>query len=175
MAQPYLQGEVLDFGCGLGNLAIAAAERGCRVLALDAAPTAVSHLQQLAAHRGLPLRAVQSDLRGYRIDGSYDAVVSIGLLMFFDRGSALAQLAQLMSSVRPGGVAAVNVLIEGTSFLDMFDGDCYYLFKHDELSNAFAGWHILHASFDDFAAPGATVKRFATLIARKVGSGADDA
>jgi tellurite methyltransferase len=119
MTQPYLRGDVLDVGCGLGNLAIAAAEAGCRVLAVDAAPTAVAHLQRIASERGLSLTAVQADLRRYRIEADYDAVVSIGLLMFFDRDTALARLAELKAHVRPGGVAAVNVLIEGTTFLDI--------------------------------------------------------
>lgn len=35
-ALPYLSGRVLDYGCGLGNLACAAAERGCSVVVLDA-------------------------------------------------------------------------------------------------------------------------------------------
>lgn len=167
MTQPYLTGDVLDFGCGLGNLAIAAAESGCRVVALDAAPTAIAHLQKLASERALPLTAVEADLRHYRIEGSYDAVVSIGLLMFFDRTTALAQLAQLMSRVRPGGIAAVNVLIEGTTYLGMFGTNDYYLFGHDQLRHAFDGWDILLESFVDSAAPNATVKRFATVIARK--------
>jgi SAM-dependent methyltransferase len=35
-ALPYLSGRVLDYGCGLGNLAVAAARRDCTVVALDA-------------------------------------------------------------------------------------------------------------------------------------------
>ena len=41
----YLKGRVLDYGCGMGNLAFAAAERGCDVLALDASPAAIRHIQ----------------------------------------------------------------------------------------------------------------------------------
>ena len=167
MSQPYLTGDVLDFGCGLGNLSIVAAESGCRVLALDAAPAAITHLQNVAARRSLPLTAVQADLRSYHIDASYDGVVSIGLLMFFAQPTALAQLDHLISSVRPRGIAAVNVLIEGTSFLDMFGGDSYYLFGRDELKFAFKEWNVLLESYDDFSAPRGTVKRFATVIARR--------
>ena len=167
MTRPYLIGEMLDFGCGLGNLSIAAAESGCRVLALDAAPSAILHLRNVASERGLSIVAVEADLSSYNIERCFDAVVSIGLLMFFDRTTALAQLAQLKVSVRPGGIAAVNVLIEGTTFEDMFDPASYCLFAREELKNAFQDWDVLVESFDDFEAPRQTVKRFATVIARK--------
>ena len=48
-ALPYLSGRVLDYGCGLGNLAVAAARRGCTVVALDASAEAVGHLRRAAA------------------------------------------------------------------------------------------------------------------------------
>lgn len=164
---PYLAGQVLDFGCGLGNLSIKAAEAGCRVLALDASPTAITHLQRVAGERGLPITALEADLCSYRIDASFDTVVSIGLLMFFDRGTALAQLAQMRASVRRGGILSVNVLIEGTTFLDMFDPACYYLFGAEELREALSEWDILEEAFHDFEAPQSTLKRFATVIARR--------
>ena len=167
MTLPYLTGEVLDFGCGLGNLAIAAAEGGCEVVALDAAPTAISHLRQVTGDRGLAITAIEADLRAYRIDACFDAVVSIGLLMFFDRRTALMQLDQIKASVRTGGIAAVTVLIEGTTFMDMFEPDCYCLFGATELQQAFAGWDILLQSCDDFDAPEHTIKRFVTVVARR--------
>ncbi len=166
-ALPWLQGDVLDFGCGMGNLAFAAAQRGCRVLVLDASEAAIEHIRIRAASEHAPVRAVQADLREYRIVGEYDAVVSIGLLAFFDCPTAFRVLEDLKSHVRPGGVAAINVLIEGTSYLDMFDAVDHCLFRPDEMRARFAGWHIEHAAFSDFDAPGGTIKRFATLIARR--------
>lgn len=169
---PYLRGAVLDLGCGLGNLAVAAARQGCTVLALDAAPTAVAHLAARARQEGLAIRAQRADLRSHEPAGSYDTVVSIGLLMFFDAATARRQLARLQACVRPGGIAAVNVLVEGTTFLDMFDPAEHYLFGRGELHDAFAGWEIRHAAFDDRPAAGGRVKRFVTVVARKPDSGA---
>lgn len=165
-ALPYLSGRALDFGCGLGNLAVAAARKGCSVLALDAAPTAIRHLQSIAAKEGLAIEAIETDLRNHALKENFDAVVAIGLLMFFDCATARHQLAHLQAHVRPGGIFAFNVLIQGTSFLDMFEPDAHCLFTHAEVRAAFAGWEILLESRDDFPAPGNTLKAFVTLVAR---------
>ncbi len=165
----YLSGRVLDYGCGMGNLAFAAAGRGCSVLALDASPAAITHIQQRAARQGLAVQASVADLRDYVLDEDFDAVVCIGLLMFFDCPTAFRQLASLQARVREGGVAVVNVLVEGTTYLDMFDANGYCLFSRTEIETRFKGWEILHSAFSDFAAPGDTRKAFATVIARKPG------
>lgn len=166
-ALPYLRGHVLDFGCGMGNLAFAAAARGSSVLALDASPAAITHIRQRAADTALAVEAGLADLRDHAINEDFDAVVSIGLLMFFDCPTAWRVLAQLQAHVRPGGVAVVNVLVEGTTYLDMFDPQHHCLFTADELRRRFAGWHIEHDEVSDFEAPQRSVKRFATVIARK--------
>lgn len=166
---PHLHGHVLDFGCGLGNLALAAAGRGCSVLALDASPAAISHLRQRAATDALPVEAIVADLRDYRIEEKFDCVVSIGLLAFFDCAAASRQLSMLQEQVRPGGIAAINTLIAGTTWLDIFGSGSRCLMPRDELPGRFAGWEIIQSEFRDFEAPGKTVKSFVTLIARKPG------
>lgn len=166
-ALPYLRGRVLDYGCGLGNLALEAARRGCPVLALDGSPTAIAHVRQAAGAAGLPVEADEADLRTFAIQGEFDTVVSIGLLMFFDCPAARRTLAELQAHLRPGGIAVVNVLVEGTTYLDMFDPAAYCLFPDGEIEKHFPGWEILEAGYEDFPAPGGRVKRFATLIAKK--------
>lgn len=167
---PYLFGEVLDLGCGLGNLALAAARRGCRVTALDASPTAVADLARRAGEASLDITVEQADLRLWRPSRLYDCVVSIGLFMFFPPEAARAALAALADCVRPGGIAAVNVLIEGTTFMDMFDPEGYYLFGQGEIERAFAGWRREYHRIEEFPAPGDTVKRFETVVMRRPGS-----
>jgi tellurite methyltransferase len=170
LALPHLRGRVLDFGCGMGNLSLAAARRGCSVMALDASAAAIGHLRAVAAGESLDIDAAQVDLRRYAIDEDFDTIVSIGLLMFFDCATALASLAEIQSHVKPGGTAIVNVLVEGTTYLDMFDPAGHCLFARDELLRHFEGWTLLASEFADYPAPGGRIKSFATLISRKPGA-----
>lgn len=170
---PHLSGKVLDMGCGMGNLALAAAARGCEVLALDASPAGIESLAERARALGSSVHATIADARAFETERRFDAVVTVGLLMFFDCETARALVRRWQGWVRPGGIMAVNVLVEGTTYLDMFDPAGHCLWKPAELDAAFAGWDLLHVAADEFPAPGATVKRFRTLIARK-GTGPAD-
>lgn len=161
------RGRTLDYGCGLGNFALAAARQGCDVLALDASPAAIAHLRDVAQHDALALEAREADLSRYAPEGEYDTVVCIGLLMFFDCAAAREQLQRLQRCVRPGGTIVVNVLVEGTTYMDMFDPAAHCLFRRDELRERFQGWEILEEAQQDFPAPAATVKSFVTLVARR--------
>jgi len=167
LALPHLFGQVLDLGCGLGNLSVEAARSGCVVHALDAAPAGVEDLRRRAQTLALPITAELADLAHYRIKESYDCVVSIGLLMFFSPRVARERLSDIGNAVKPGGIAVVNVLVEGTTFLDMFEPNHYHLFGELELAERFKDWEIMESKIDTFPVPGPTLKRFATVIARR--------
>jgi tellurite methyltransferase len=165
---PHLAGGVLDLGCGLGNLAIAAAKQGCAVSALDGSRTAVDRVNEAANRLGLPLAAYQVDLSTYAIDGDYDCIVAIGLLMFFPMERAHVLLADIVRHVKPGGIAALNVLTEGTTFVGALEPGSHYLFGENELADAFKGWEILLSRHDEMPAPEDTVKKFHTVVARRL-------
>ena len=167
LALPYLCGDVLDLGCGLGNLSLAAARGGCRVTALDASPAAIGHLAGAASAEALPIDARLADLALWTADAAYDSVAAIGLFMFFPKAAAARLLDELRASVHPGGCAAVNVLIEGTTYLDMFTPGHYTLFTPQELRGHFADWEVPEWRLDVFGAPGGTRKEFATIVARR--------
>jgi tellurite methyltransferase len=167
-ALPYLGGSVLDLGCGLGNLAIAAARRGASVLALDASEAAIRSLTRRAGELRLDVTARCVELSDYVPEREYECVAAIGLFMFFPCEVARRQLARALAAVRPDGNAVVNVLVEGTTYMEMFDpvrGYCLAL--EDDLPRQSPAWQVLDDRAEQFDAPGGTVKRFRTTIARR--------
>lgn len=167
LALDYLKGEVLDLGCGLGNLSLEAARQGHRVVAVDASPTAVTRIHTDATRAGLPVQVIRAEIEKWSIDRSYDTIVAIGLLMFFRHETAIKLLQAVQKHVKPGGCAIVNVLIDGTTYMGMFDLDNYCLFQPKELEERFAGWKIVESHNQTFPAPEATRKEFSTVIAEK--------
>jgi len=167
LALGYLTGSVLELGSGLGNLSLEAGRRGHRVVAVDASPTAIARINTDAHREGLQVQAIEADIGKWTIDQPYDTIVAIGLLMFFRREPALRLLRAIQEHVIPGGRAIVNVLIEGTTYMGMFDPANYSLFRRSELEEQFAGWVILSSRYETFPAPGQTRKEFSTVIAEK--------
>jgi tellurite methyltransferase len=166
---PFLRGSVVELGCGLGNLSIAAARAGHPVTALDACPHAVADLAHRAQAESLAVEVRAVDLAHWRADRQWDSVVAIGLLMFFSCADARRVLQEIRRAVRPGGIAAINVLIEGTTYMGMFAPEEHCLFPPAEMRETFADWEILLDRVDDFPAPGNKLKRFSTVIARRPG------
>jgi tellurite methyltransferase len=166
-ALPFVRGRVLDLGCGLGNLSLAAARGGAKVAAVDASPAAIERIREVAAAEGLDVWPVLADFENYVIAGEFDTIVAIGLLMFFRREKALALLAHIQDHVATNGHAIVNVLVEGTTYMGMFDPPNYCLFGRDELEERFEGWEIVLSAHDSFDAPGNTKKEFSTVVAKK--------
>lgn len=164
---PFVHGRVLDFGCGLGNLAITVARRGLDVVAVDASEAAIARIREVASTEHLRIEAQCAEIGSYAIPRQFDTIVAIGLLMFFPRETALGLLSQIQAHVIDGGTAIVNTLIEGTTYMGMFEPGHYHLFGKDELRDLFAGWDVMHYTHDHFDAPGSTTKAFVTIVAQK--------
>ena len=94
---------VLDVGCGTGNAALLAAERGAGVVGVDPAGSLLELAAADAAGRGLEATFLVGDAGDLPVaDESIDLVVSVfGVIFAPDAGAAAAELARV--SARPGG------------------------------------------------------------------------
>ena len=107
---------VLDLGCGTGNAALLAAERGATVTGVDPAERLVSVAADEAAARGLDARFVVGSAADLPLaDDSVDVVVSVfGVIFAPDAEAAAAEIDRVTA---PGGRAVISAWIpEGTMF-----------------------------------------------------------
>ena len=77
---------VLDVGAGSGGAALAMAEQGLRVTAIDASPRMVDRILARAAERGLAIDAQAMDGQALQFDdATFDAALSVlGVILFPD-------------------------------------------------------------------------------------------
>jgi ubiquinone/menaquinone biosynthesis C-methylase UbiE len=105
--------EVLEVAAGTGNLAVAAARRGARVVASDLTPRMVELGQQRSAAEGLDIEWREADAEDLPFeDGRFDVVASTFGAMFAPRPQVAA--AELFRVVRSGGtVGMANMTPQG--------------------------------------------------------------
>jgi predicted nicotinamide N-methyase len=93
---------VLDVGCGLGLLALAAARAGARVTAIDRELPAIEFLQASAAVNRLPVEALVGDIATVNLARRFDLVLAADLL--YERSEFDRLAASLAGLVHPSGV-----------------------------------------------------------------------
>jgi SAM-dependent methyltransferase len=139
-------GRALDLACGPGRNAVYLASRGWRVTAVDSSPVALGLLKERAAAAGVEIDAVLADLEAGGFTPGAEAYDLVCVIRYLQRDLFSA----IRASVRPGGLAAAEALLEGPH-------NPAYLAAPGELRAHFAGWEILQS------AESAT----ATILARK--------
>jgi ubiquinone/menaquinone biosynthesis C-methylase UbiE len=97
---------VLDIGAGSGGAALAMAEQGLRVTAIDGSTRMVERILSRAGERGVTVEALAMDGQALQFaDASFDAALSVlGVILFPDAGRGLAEMRRV---TRPGGRVAV--------------------------------------------------------------------
>ncbi|WP_219413899.1 class I SAM-dependent methyltransferase [Pseudonocardia nigra] len=98
--------DVLEIGCGTGNLALLVKRRypDARVVGLDPDPLALARAARKAARRGLTVRLDRGfgDTLPYP-DGSFDRVLSAFMFHHLDAAEKPAVLREVVRVLRPGG------------------------------------------------------------------------
>ena len=99
--------ELLDVGCGSGQLALWAARDGVRVTGVDIAPNLIHRAQARATAEGLNARFLEGDAEDLPFeDSSFDVVTSLIGAMFAPRPEVVAR--ELLRVCSPGGTIAMG-------------------------------------------------------------------
>ena len=99
-----IRGRVLDAGCGTGEHALMASERGLDATGIDAAPRAIAAAQRKASDRGLNTRFFVFDaLRLTELGERFDTVLDSGLFHIFDDERRAPYVEALGTVIKRGG------------------------------------------------------------------------
>ncbi|MFP5451675.1 MAG: class I SAM-dependent methyltransferase [Thermoleophilia bacterium] len=94
--------DVVDIGCGTGNVAIQAAQAGARVTGVDLAPEMLAQARVNADAEGLAIAFIEGDAEDLPLaDASADVAVSSFANMFAPRHEIAAS--EMLRILRPGG------------------------------------------------------------------------
>lgn len=104
-------GRALDFGCGVGRLSLALADRFEEVTGLDVAPAMLDEARINAGGRA-DVQFALSDDRLSAASGFYDLVMSLMVLQHIPTDRGIRLIALLLDRVAPGGVASLHICVD---------------------------------------------------------------
>ena len=103
---------LVDVGCGHGKHALALAERGADVVAIDAAASLLQRGREIASARVLDLRWLRADMRKLPLRaGVADAAILMDAFGFFETDQEHATvIREIAKTLKPGGRLLAKVL-----------------------------------------------------------------
>lgn len=105
--QPLTEKQVLDLGCGRGEVTVQTALLGAHVTGIDISPKSLSRAVALAQEHKVADRVTLQDGNAERLafgNDRFDLAVSAGVMSFVDFDRAIAELARV---VKPDGTAVI--------------------------------------------------------------------
>ena len=161
------RGRALDVACGLGATAIALADAGFDVEAIDIAPTALARAREAANRRGVTVDWRCADLADWRLpEARYDLIVNIH---FVNRDLA----AQFADALKPGGWLLFEQHLRWPQPVAR-PGSPHFRLRPGELRHLL--WQLDSVHYQEGLFPGAQVdSRFALAraVARRLPAGSD--
>ena len=148
--------------CGVGRHALAAAQLGAEVVAVDRDPAKVRVAKDAAKGWGLSVEWVEADLERKWPDlGQFDVVL---LFNYLDR----PRMAQVAQSVRPGGVLLFETYLEIQRQLGWGPQQETHLLKFGEISSLIAPLVMVHGREAFEPADNAQWAAMASILARNL-------
>ena len=110
---------VLDFGCGLGRIALPLAQRCEFVYGVDLLPGELAAADRAARERGLTNVQWLESTRLSELAGRYDLAISYWVFQHIPTREGERLLAEIVDGLAPGGLAALHFLVRTESALGL--------------------------------------------------------
>jgi SAM-dependent methyltransferase len=105
---------VLDLGCGAGPHAVAFADAGYRVTALDGSPTLLRIAREVSEQTGLAIEFIQGDMRTFTRPLVFKLVCSLNAsFAYFSDDVNSGILKKIHGNLQPRGVCIIDTIGEG--------------------------------------------------------------
>lgn len=113
---------VLDFGCGVGRVLVAFAEKSPEVVGVDVSPAMLAEARRNCDERGLQQRIelVRSDDALSEVEGTFDLIHSVIVFQHIEPARGHGLVARLVERLRPGGIAALHFTYAKTAHADRY-------------------------------------------------------
>lgn len=152
---------VLDLACGTGRHALAAAELGASVVAVDRDPAKLAKGRAEASSRGLAIEWIQADLQQpWPSLGQFDAVL---MFNYLDRGRMLL----VAEALRPNGILLFESYLEVQRQLGWGPQQDAHLLKFGEVVSLVAPLAVVHGREAFEPADNAQWAAVASILARR--------
>lgn len=169
--KPY---RVLDIGCGEGKDAVFLARCGYDVTAFDIADSGIEKAKRLAERAGVYVHAFTADVCTHRPEGTYDVVMSSGVLHYIPQALRREIFAHYKAHTAPGGLHAMNVFVKKPFVAPPPEKEISYDWKSGELFALYHDWRlevIEEQIFDCNSSGVAHQHAMDVMVARKMGEG----
>lgn len=152
---------MLDLACGAGRHALAAAQLGASVVAVDRDPARLAEAKADAGRRRLSIEWVQADLeQPWPKFGQFDAILCFNYL---DR----ARMSLVVDALRPGGILLFESFLEIQRQLGWGPQKDAHLLKFGEVVNLVAPLAVIHGREAFEPADNAQWAAVASVLARR--------
>lgn len=134
---PYNGMNVLDVGCGTGNMAIKLARMGCKVTGIDVSLEMLKRAEEKTEEEGLSIQYIHGDIKEMDYENVFDGICSNTAFEFFTEKEK--SMGKMLLAVKPGGRVVVGTINKDSDWYDYYE---------EELRNDNSFFHIFkYASF----------------------------
>lgn len=128
--------QILDIGCGTGNITIPLAALGYGVVGVDASDSMLKTAREKAAQAGVSIDFVQQHVQDLSLAGMFDAAISTcdSLNYVLEEGAMREAFARIRQHLRPGGLFLFDLNSElklsavygGNAFAELYEDFAYF-------------------------------------------------